>query len=571
MADANPREAGQAALSRAAWEEARAHFEAAVAAEEDSGAAWEGLGWAAWWLGDGETTISARERGFRAYRQADDSRGAARLAAWLANDAIDFRGEHAVSAGWLERSRRLLADDPRCLESGWLLFFDGYHSLKLKGDTAGCVERGRQAAALGGELGVADLEALGLAIEGDALVTDGAIEEGMRCLDAAAALAAAEQFEDPLITPGFTQCILIATCEKAGDFGRVTQWCEAMRAVGEELNCRHVIGICRSAYGNVLTARGDWPRAEAELTDGLGELEATRPGLAPGGLARLGELRVRQGRTEEARDLFERAGSAPLAVIGLGGLALQEGDCRGAAETAERILRRPAGPLDQVPALELLVRARARLGEFDAARVALARLEGVVADRRTPYLSGRSCLNSGELALAEGNAEQARQVFEDAVDLLLESAAPYETALARLGLGTALAALDRDEAAAREATAARDAFAELGATADAERAERIVRGEAATPLPGAVGTVASSAADGGAPALPESGGGQNELTPREQEVLRLVAQGLGDAEIAEQLVVSPHTVHRHVANVRTKLRLPSRAAAVAYAAREGLI
>jgi DNA-binding NarL/FixJ family response regulator len=558
VADANPREAGQAALARGAWDEARAQFEAAVAAEGGSGAAWEGLGWAAWWLGDGETTFSARESGFRAYRQADDSRGAARLAAWLANDAIDFRGEYAVSAGWLERSRSLLAEDPRCLEYGWLLFFDGYHSLKLKGDIEGAVARGKQAAALGGELGVADLEALGLAVEGDALITDGAIEEGMRCLDAAGGLATSERFEDPLITPGFTQCILIAACEKAGDFGRVTQWCEAMRAVGEELNCRHVIGVCRSAYGNVLTARGEWLRAEEELTDGLGELEATRPGLAPGGLVRLGELRMRQGRPEEARALFERAGSNPMALTGLGALALEAGDARDAAEIAERILRRPAGPLDQVPALELLARARARLGELDAARAALARLEGVVAGRRTPYLTGRARLIA-ELALAEAKAEEARRVLEDAVDLFLESSAPYETALARLDLASALAALGRDEARAREASAARDSFAELGASADAERAEQVARGEA-----GPLAAGAGPGAEGGGAAL-------GELTPREQEVLQLVAQGLSDGAIAEQLVVSPHTVHRHVANVRTKLRLPSRAAAVAYAAREGLI
>ena len=63
----------------------------------------------------------------------------------------------------------------------------------------------------------------------------------------------------------------------------------------------------------------------------------------------------------------------------------------------------------------------------------------------------------------------------------------------------------------------------------------------------------------------------SDLTPRELEVLRLVAQGLNTAEIAERLVVSPHTVHRHMANIRAKLRLPSRAAAVAHAARVGLL
>ena len=94
--------------------------------------------------------------------------------------------------------------------------------------------------------------------------------------------------------------------------------------------------------------------------------------------------------------------------------------------------------------------------------------------------------------------------------------------------------------------AARDAFAALGAVRELAAAEALLAPEAAA-------------------------GGLGELSAREVEVLRLVAQGLGDAEIAERLVLSPHTVHRHVANVRTKLRLPSRTAAVAYAARAGLL
>jgi pimeloyl-ACP methyl ester carboxylesterase/DNA-binding CsgD family transcriptional regulator len=73
---------------------------------------------------------------------------------------------------------------------------------------------------------------------------------------------------------------------------------------------------------------------------------------------------------------------------------------------------------------------------------------------------------------------------------------------------------------------------------------------------------------GGAPAEHAA---DSPLSAREQEVLRLVGAGLADAEIAARLVVSPHTVHRHVANIRTKLGQPSRAAAVAYAARRGLI
>jgi ATP/maltotriose-dependent transcriptional regulator MalT len=63
----------------------------------------------------------------------------------------------------------------------------------------------------------------------------------------------------------------------------------------------------------------------------------------------------------------------------------------------------------------------------------------------------------------------------------------------------------------------------------------------------------------------------HELSAREREVLGLIAQGLSDAQVAERLVISPHTVHRHVANILAKLGLPTRAAAAARAARTGLL
>jgi ATP/maltotriose-dependent transcriptional regulator MalT len=74
-----------------------------------------------------------------------------------------------------------------------------------------------------------------------------------------------------------------------------------------------------------------------------------------------------------------------------------------------------------------------------------------------------------------------------------------------------------------------------------------------------------------APASEPDTDGLDELSEREREVLGLVAQGLSDAQIAERLVISPHTVHRHVANILAKLRLPTRAAAAARAARAGLL
>jgi DNA-binding CsgD family transcriptional regulator len=267
------------------------------------------------------------------------------------------------------------------------------------------------------------------------------------------------------------------------------------------------------------------------------DLRATRPALAAPTAVRLGELRVRQGAPAEARSLFEAALPLPQAVVALGELALAGGDATAAAEAADRVLRRPgeASLLDRFPALELLARARAAGGDAAGAGAAAAEVEREAARLATPYMRGRGRLVRAEVLSAAGDYDGARQAAEDAGDLFTACSAPYEAARAGIVLSSALEALGRGDQAAAQARAAREAFALLGARP--ERREH--------PAP--------------------------ELSPREVEILRLVAQGLSDAEIAGRLFLSPHTVHRHVANIRTRLRTPSRAAAVAHATREGML
>jgi ATP/maltotriose-dependent transcriptional regulator MalT len=369
----------------------------------------------------------------------------------------------------------------------------------------------------------------------------------MRRLDEAAAIATGEELHLP-ISLGWALCYVIAAYEGIGDFPRATHSCKVMRESAERWGARHSRGVCRSSYGTMLACCGDFDGADVELTAALGDLQEARPGMVGGGLVRLGELRARQGRTEEARELFERAGTHRLALLGLGRLALDAGDAAAAVDAAERVLRRlpAASILDRVPALELLVRARADLGELESAAAAHVELTAATSAIGTPYMYGRAHLAKAGLEMARGAHERARCAYEDALDSFGEVAAPYDAAVARLGLARALAALGRDQPAAAAAQAARDEFAALGATREATRAE--------------------------GPLLDDTSRDSSEvLTPRETEVLRLVAQGLTNAEIAERLVLSPHTVHRHVVNARAKLRQPSRAAAVAQAARIGLL
>jgi ATP/maltotriose-dependent transcriptional regulator MalT len=542
-------ERGREALARGAWADARAGFEAAIAAAGDDAAAaaeaLEGLGWAGWWTSDAALTIDARERAFRAYRARGDDCAAARVAAWLAADHREFRCEAAIGQGWLRRAHRLLEDAPECADHGWVRLLDADFALNVDVDPARAERLSLSVAELGRRLGVADLEAVGLAQGGIALVLQGRVEDGMRRLDEASVIAASEDLLLPVSTI-WSLCCLISACDGVGDFPRAQQWVETMRTFNDRWGARQIVGVCRTAYGRVLATHGDWPAAEAELTAAVGDLQASRPGMAGGGLVRLAELRMRQGRFEEARALLREAGSAGL--VGLGQLALDDGDARAAADAAERVLRAlpDDAALGRLPALELLARARSALGDADAAGAACAAIADAVAPIGTPYLRGRERLVAGETAGAAGAWEEARRACEDAVDCFAAGSAPYEAALARSVLAAALARLGQNERAAAERAAARETFAQLGAARDLERL--------------AGGRAGEGAAVGGA-----------ELSPRELEVLRLVAQGLSDAEIAERLVVSQHTVHRHVANVRTKLRLPSRAAAVAHAAREGLL
>ena len=418
----DPIAAGEEALAAGRWEEAKARFEAALAGRE-SGRALDGLGLAGWWLADEALTLDARERAYRAYRSEDEPAAAGLVAAWLAADFREFRGEPAIGRGWLGRAHRLLDPLPESAHHGWLAAIDADFALNVEGDVAEVARLAETVGRIGRDHRVADLEAMGLALGGTALVLSGRVAEGMRRLDEASAIAAGEPLEHPL-THAWTLCCVISACDGVGDFPRAAQWCAVMRDFSDRWGGRQILGICRSVYGRVLATQGDWPAAETELTAAVADLEAARPGMSGGGLARLAELRARQGRTEDARALLVRAG--PSGQLGLAELALDEGDAEAAADTAERVLRRTdeRSVLEREPALELLARALARLGRLDAAHAAGAEVERIATQLGTPYLRGRAHLVAAELALAAGEHDAARRAGEDAVDCFTAGVGP---------------------------------------------------------------------------------------------------------------------------------------------------
>ena len=515
----------------------------------------EGLGLAGWWLDRPDLVFDSRERAFRKYREDGDRASAARIAVWLAWDAAAFHGEMAVANGWLARARRLLHGVPAGSSHAWLELRTGIFVLLDDGDPDRACKHAQTAQRYARRAGDVNLEMVGRALGGFALAVSGRVTAGMAELDEVQAAVLADELDDP-IAIGLSGCYLVAACECVHDTDRAVQWCNRIKKYCVRWGLRPLISVCRTKYASVCVWRGDWDEAERELTSATAEMESSRPGMTGEGLARLGELRRRQGRADDAQVLFERAGSHPIALAGAAAIALERGDARGAAHLADRMLRHiPAhNRTDRSPALEVLVRAKIALGAAEAARTAVTELASIARTAGTFPLRAAAASAAGALLAANGEHDDARRKFEDAVDLYERSGAPYQTAQARLDLAQSLAALDEPVAARREARRAAETFARMSAARDLARAEALEARLAGPPSGDADGAVA--------PAV---------LSRREIEVVSLIARGQNNDRIARSLAISAHTVHRHVANILTKLDVPSRSAAVARAAELGML
>lgn len=553
---------GCTALEKANWPLAKKLF-AECLKKEESPEALEKYAWAVWWLGDEQETFFSRERAYNLYRKRNDYQGAARVAMWIASDYSDFRGETVIANGWRQRAHRLLKGKKTVLEHGWLALHFGAVAIELEQEPVAAIKHARQGVKIGRKLGVTDLEVIGLAMEGLALASQGNIEAGMRLLDEAGTAAAAGELQE-LYSTTWTFCYLIYACERVRDFERVSQWCEKMKELSERIHFRFTLGICRAHYAGVLTWLGKWMDAEAELKGSLTDLEISRPPYVMESIARLGELRRRQGNFKEANKLFSQAEFHPIAILGRAEMAIdQDGDYEEARDLVESYLRNmpAANKLQLIPALELQVRILAETGEHQQAEKVYRQLESIVVAVNTLPIRGSFCYTGGLFALSKKNVEEARRLFQDAVFCFSKCSIAFETAMARLGLARALATpigigigAGRIQAAREEAQTALNMFSEIGANYEIENAQRLLAEW------GAAAKKKVYLDDGGV-----------ALTKREAEVLRLVADGKSDKQIAASLYLSEHTVHRHISNILLKMNVSSRAAAVAKLAKSGAL
>jgi DNA-binding NarL/FixJ family response regulator len=520
-------DAGWVALDDGRFGEGRALFEEAIKTLPGA-EAHDGLACALRGLGEIDATLAAREMAHRLYVAEGRDATAAKLAALMAADLWVLRGDRAVARAWLDRAERLLEGHEDSCEAGWVAVRArevlGYESERDRAAGDRAIELGRRH-------GDRDLELMGRAVRGLCAVNLGDVAEGMRDLDEVALAGVAGELR-AAAERGRAWCLLIFACERVRDIERAAEWCDTVRRVAERTQHPQLFAFCRTHYAGVLTARGDYPGAEEELGRASLLFAAGAPGVAFEAELMLAELRRRQGRLADAARLADAHGWHPTAQLILAEAAWDRGDVNAARAALDRHNRRTdVGAVADTAALYLAVRIAVADGDTNAASEASAALRAFADRARTLPLRAAASAAAGVAS------PSPRASLEDAADLWVRAGMPYEAARAE----TALAALTGDETALQRAAGR---LAELGCTVDIRTLD--------APL------VRTARADG-------------ELSRRELQVLRLVAEGLSDREIADRLTLSAHTVHRHVANIRTKLRQPSRTAAAAKAVRDGII
>ena len=544
--------AGREALAAGDWSTARDEFEALVASAPSPDAL-DGLGLALWWLGQASESRQVRARAYSKLRDVGRLDDAARVAVWLAREHRDLYGELEVANGWLARAERCVTAPDATSAQGWLLLARA----ESAAPSQHAIEQLIAAARLAREFADPDLEVLALARLGIVEINLGAVEAGMVHLDEALAAATGGEGRDPR-TIGEAYCALMEAADLLGDSERVRSWGRAvseylasyryppLQAYGAPARAGDLSSFCGACCGGIYLVTGRLEEAETELLAAIRTLEESgMRSRCVHPTSQLAELRMLQGRFDEARSLLEQYEHLPEAVRPLATLDLVEGNPElASARLRSRIDLLTGLPLAAHPLWSLLVDVNLALGHHAEAAAAVVELENVASVTKSPRHSAEALFGQGKVAAAQGEPDGA-ELLREAGTAFSNLSLPLLACRARFARARAL--LEREQSVAiTESRAALAGFERLGAVVDADQAAAFLR---ELGVKGRTG--------------PKELG---KLSKREIEVLRLILQGLSNAEIADRLFISVKTAGHHVSSILTKLGMRSRTEAAAYAA-----
>jgi DNA-binding NarL/FixJ family response regulator len=539
-------EQGRESYAKRKWVVAYESLAAADQATSLSAEDLELLARSGYMLGRDDDYVSALERAHHAYLESGEALRAVRCAWWIGHNFL-FRGEGGPARGWFARARRLLERERRdCVERGYVLIAAALEHV-FGGDHEAAYTAAVEIAEIGERFGDEDLVAMGLMEQGHALVRQGRTEDGLRLVDET--MVAVTTGELSPIVAGIVYCNTIAFCQGVYELGRAREWTAALtRWCEQQPDMVAHNGLCLVHRAQLMTLGGTWPDALAELRR-LGEryTEGVLNQRALGHAAyQRGEVHRLQGEFKAAEAAYRKAtrfGREPQPGLAL--LRLAQGNGDAAAAAIRRAMSETTQPLKRAALLPAYVEVMLAVGDVEAARAACRELDEIAERQGTDLLDAMAAQARGEVSLAEADAQAALVALRRACQAWQELDAPHEAARARVLLALTCRLLGDEDTAAFDLEAARGVLAELGAA----------------PALAWVDSVAGN----GTPA------DEHGLTARELEVLRLVAAGKSNREIASALVISERTVARHLQNTFAKLRVSSRTAASAFAFEHDLV
>jgi DNA-binding CsgD family transcriptional regulator len=534
----DPLERGREAYARRAWLDA---YEALTTAEDEGpleAPDADLLATCAFMLGRDDESAAWLERGHQRYLEAGDKIGAARCAIWVGLN-LATRGRLGPATGWLGRAQRLLENQAECAEHGYLLLPVMFRH-EAAADFAAAAEAAGEAVRISERFGDRNLFALAVHGQGHMLIRAGRVQEGLALLDEGMVAVTAEELS-PIVT-GIVYCGVILACHEVYDVRRAREWTRALSdwwALQPEMVA--FTGRCLVHRAELLQLDGSWREALDEARRAGERFVETQNPAA--GLARYrqGELLRLQGEFPAAEEAYREASTLGWEPQpGLAQLRLAQGRADAAASAIRRAEASATSALERTRILPAFVEIMLAVGDVESARRGSLELEALGREYDSAMLRAIVAHARGTVHLAEGDARAALVTLRTAGETWHTLEAPYEIARTRVVVGEACRALGDEEAAALEREAARNIFERLGAKPD-------------------LGRLGARARD------------SHGLSRRELEVLRLVAAGKSNRDIALTLVISEHTVARHVQNIFAKLGVSSRAGATAFAFEHALV